>query len=355
MNKTVKTVVLAAAVILSLAAWNGLNALLETAPEDRMQHVLGENPMPEKKIEYKGSQNLTPEQHRVMILCGTEPPFSGEYNLHFEKGSYACAACGALLFRSDSKYDHGTGWPSFTAPAARDAVIYRADSSFGMERIEVRCAACGAHLGHLFDDGPGPARTHYCINSVALRFIAGKKPGTATASHDPRSPASGERPSASSRFRTATFAAGCFWGVESRFRSLKGVRDTEVGYTGGSAANPTYPEVCAGTTGHAEAVRITYDPAVTSYEELVRFFFSIHDPAQKDRQGPDIGTQYRSEIFYHDEDQRTTALKVMSEISASLEAGKSLATVLEPAGKFTRAEEYHQRYIEKNGDVCGVR
>ncbi len=147
---------------------------------------------------------------------------------------------------------------------------------------------------------------------------------------------------------TATFAAGCFWGVEHRFRGLKGVTDAVSGYTGGSTKGPTYAQVCTDRTGHAEAVRVTFDPAVIGYEDLVRFFFTIHDPTQVDRQGPDVGTQYRSIIFYHDRTQKETALSVMAEVGASGRFPGPLATALVPASEFTRAEEYHQRYYEKN-------
>ncbi|HEX2695814.1 MAG TPA: peptide-methionine (S)-S-oxide reductase MsrA, partial [Acidobacteriota bacterium] len=147
---------------------------------------------------------------------------------------------------------------------------------------------------------------------------------------------------------TATFAAGCFWGVEYKFRQVKGVTDAVSGYTGGSTKGPTYAKVCTDRTGHAEAVRVTFDPATVSYEDLVRFFFTIHDPTQVDRQGPDVGTQYRSVIFYYDEAQKETALKVMAQVGASGLFRKPLATALVPASEFTRAEEYHQRYYEKN-------
>lgn len=151
-----------------------------------------------------------------------------------------------------------------------------------------------------------------------------------------------------SKSETAVFAAGCFWGVEYKFREINGVKDTEVGYTGGMTENPDYGHVCTDRTGHAEAVRVTFDPSIVSYEDLVRFFFAIHDPTQVDGQGPDVGTQYRSEIFIADETQKETAQKVMDELQASGRFTKPIATGIVPASKFTRAEEYHQRYYEKN-------
>lgn len=157
----------------------------------------------------------------------------------------------------------------------------------------------------------------------------------------------------------AIFAAGCFWGVEERFRRQPGVVDTRVGYTGGhvdlAGDKAPYKTVCRGNTGHAEAVRVTFDPAVTSYEALVEFFFSIHDPTQRNRQGPDVGTQYRSGIFVHDEAQRETATRVKATLDGSGRFRKPIATEIAPASTFFEAEEYHQRYFEKGGNHgCGT-
>jgi peptide-methionine (S)-S-oxide reductase len=151
----------------------------------------------------------------------------------------------------------------------------------------------------------------------------------------------------------ATFAAGCFWGVESAFRTVDGVVDTQVGYTGGTTANPTYKEVCAGRTGHAEAIEITFDPDKISYETLVGLFFRLHDPTQVNRQGPDVGTQYRSAIFFQTLEQKEIAERVKTALDASGKYKRPVATQIAPAGPFWRAEEYHQRYFEKNGGpVC---
>lgn len=156
--------------------------------------------------------------------------------------------------------------------------------------------------------------------------------------------------------KTATFAAGCFWGTEHEFSHVKGVVKTEVGYTGGHVQNPTYEQVCTGRTGHAEAVRIEYDPAQVSYHELLDVFWAIHDPTLVNRQGPDIGSQYRSAIFYHDDEQMNEALASKERLDRSGKLPRPIATEIVPAVQFYRAEEYHQRYHEKHGSGgCAMR
>lgn len=150
----------------------------------------------------------------------------------------------------------------------------------------------------------------------------------------------------------ATFGAGCFWGVEEAFRKLRGVKETMVGYSGGHLANPTYKEVCTDKTGHAEVVQIEFDPAEISYEELLKVFFRIHDPTTLNQQGPDIGSQYRSVIFYHSNDQQETARRFVKELDRSARYDEPIVTEILPAGPFYKAEEYHQRYHEKNGGSC---
>jgi peptide-methionine (S)-S-oxide reductase len=153
----------------------------------------------------------------------------------------------------------------------------------------------------------------------------------------------------------ATFGAGCFWGVEAAFRRLKGVTDTAVGYSGGTMENPTYQDVCSDRTGHAEVVQVEYDPAQVSYEDLLDLFWETHDPTQINRQGPDFGTQYRSVIFTHTPEQAEAAGASKQALEKSRRYSRPVATRIEPAGPFYRAEEYHQRYLEKRGRAsCGL-
>lgn len=339
----VKFVILAAATVLGLSAWRGLNALAgpDIARMARVSQEGSDMSQKVKKSEKEWKAALTPEQFDVMRKCSTERPFTGKYNDFWDNGVYACAGCGAPLFRSESKYEHGTGWPSFTAPVDEKNIEYRDDYSLLTKRIEVRCAKCGAHLGHVFDDGPEPTFLHYCVNSASLDF----KPEAADKVKGPEE-------AKAAPTETATFAAGCFWGVEYKLGKIPGVVSTVVGYTGGKTVAPSYEEVCTDKTGHAEAVQVTFDPSKVSYADLVRHFFAIHDPTQVNKQGPDQGTQYRSAIFYHGEAQRETARKIMDELGKSGKYKKRLATELVPASAFYKAEEYHQKYFEKHGVVC---
>lgn len=168
--------------------------------------------------------------------------------------------------------------------------------------------------------------------------------------------ASSKNPAASPELQTATFGAGCFWGVESEFRRLPGVVDAAVGYSGGTMADPTYKDVCTDRTGHAEVVQVKFDPARVPYEHLVELFFEIHDPTTRNRQGPDVGSQYRSVIFYHTPEQQRIAGQIKERLEKSGRLCRPIVTQIVPAAEFYRAEEYHQRYLEKRGEVsCHVR
>lgn len=268
---------------------------------------------------------LTPEEQRVILHKGTEMPFTGKYYHHTEKGTYTCKQCGAPLYRSEDKFDSGCGWPSFDdeIPGA----VKRVPDADGM-RTEIVCANCGGHLGHVFlGEGFTAKNTRHCVNSISLNFIPADE-------------------KAKVKTEKAYFAGGCFWGVEYFFQKEKGVLSTRVGYMGGHLKNPTYDDVCEGNTGHAETMEVEFDPAQTSYETLARLFFEIHDPTQVNRQGPDIGEQYRSEIFYVNDEQRQIAEKLIKILK---DKGYKVATKVTKADRFWVAENYHQSYYQKNG------
>jgi peptide methionine sulfoxide reductase msrA/msrB len=334
-------------IIVILILFIGWNIVTSNAKDDVPSELLvdGETQMEKKviKSEEEWKKLLTPEQYCVLRRSGTERAFTGKYDDFYEEGIYVCGACGIPLFSSETKYDHGTGWPSFTAAIDESNVEYRADHSLLMKRTEVRCGVCGSHLGHVFDDGPPPTNKHFCINSVALDFRSKDSGFESTTA--PTSQEHNQEKKAISE--TATFAAGCFWGVEHKFGQLKGVLSTTVGYTGGEVKNPSYRQVCSDNTGHAEAIHILYDPEEITYEKLVAFFFKIHDPTQLNRQGLDVGSQYRSAIFYHDETQKNTALKIIEELNTSGRYKKPIVTQVVPYSEFYKAEEYHQKYYEK--------
>jgi peptide methionine sulfoxide reductase msrA/msrB len=312
---------------------------------DEREQVGEETVMPSKavKSDAEWRRVLTPEQYRVMREKGTEQAFTGKYVDYAGNGIYRCAACGNELFRSQEKFHSGTGWPSFTAPYEEGSVREVPDMSHGMMRTEIVCSHCGAHLGHVFDDGPQPTGQRYCINSVALQFA-----------DDRASPMASDE--STGKTEKALFGAGCFWGVEAAFRRVDGVISTSVGYSGGTTVNPTYEDVCSGRTGHAEVVEVVYDPSRVSYGDLLDVFWSIHDPTQVNRQGPDIGAQYRSAIFYHGEKQKMAAEASWDRLQKSGRYHKRIATEIVPAAAFYPAEEYHQRYLEKHGQVgCSIR
>ncbi len=284
---------------------------------------------------------LTDKQFDILHRKGTERPHTGRYNKHHAEGIYTCAGCGQPLFASGTKYDSGSGWPSFYQPLDEDAVADHRDTSNGMVRTEVTCARCGGHLGHVFEDGPEPTGLRYCINSAALSFAPEEK----VMGNEETKP-----------LATAMFAAGCFWGVEAAFRQVEGVVRTSVGYTGGHAENPTYRQVCGGGTGHAETVRVVYDPRLVSYDKLLEVFWQSHDPTQVNRQGPDVGSQYRSAVFTMNDEQREAAEKSKRELEASDKYRRPVVTEIVTASTFWRAEKYHQQYLEKSGAAaCRIR
>lgn len=280
-------------------------------------------------------KKLTPQEEQIILHKGTEAPFSGKFYRHHQKGIYICRQCGAPLYRSENKFDSGCGWPSFDEEI-KDAVKRTPDPD-GL-RTEISCAHCGGHLGHVFSgEGFTAKNTRHCVNSLSLDFVA-----------DQTVP-SGTEPSCAQKtpaLQTAVFAGGCFWGVEHLMAQQNGVKAIQCGYTGGHLANPTYEQVCSGKTGHYEAVRIVFDPKLVSYETLAKLFFEIHDPTQADGQGPDIGAQYRSVIFYTNDEQKQTAQKLIGILKSK---GLNVKTKVLPLQDFWPAEEYHQHYYQRKG------
>jgi peptide methionine sulfoxide reductase msrA/msrB len=267
---------------------------------------------------------LTEEETRVIVRKGTEAPFSGAYEHHALLGVYTCKRCGAALYRSTDKFESGCGWPAFD-DAVPGAVLQKTDADG--RRTEILCASCEGHLGHVFTgERLTPRNTRHCVNSISMQFVA--------------------EADLNQSFERAIFAGGCFWGVEFYLQQTKGVIRAVSGYTGGTVDNPTYAQVCSGKSGHIEAVEVLYDPKQTQYETLAKLFFEIHDPTQADRQGPDVGEQYRSVIFYADEVQKATAEELIGQLAGK---GFKVATRVEPAKRFWPAETKHQDYYFKNG------
>ena len=303
---------------------------------------------------------LTPEQFRVTQECGTEPPFRNAYWDNHADGIYVDVVSGEPLFSSLDKYDSGTGWPSFTKPLDPENIVEREDRELGMQRTEVRSKHGDSHLGHVFDDGPGPSGERFCMNSSSLRFIPAEKlveSGYAKyAKLFPKVKQSKPEAKASVTRETAYLAGGCFWGMEDILRKIPGVLQTDVGYTGGTTPNPTYEEVCTGRTGHAEAVRVVFDPNVLSYEALLGYFYRMHDPSTPNRQHNDVGTQYRSAIFYTSEAQKRVAEAVKDKANHSGKWKAPVSTQIAPATEFYLAEDYHQDYLVKHPDgyTCHV-
>lgn len=265
--------------------------------------------------------SLIPTARQIICEKATEPPGSGQYNHIPTQGTYLCRRCGWALFRASSQFSAGCGWPSFD-----EDLLQRVHSTLDPDgiRVEIICGRCEAHLGHVFTGEQFTAKSkRYCVNSLALDFV------TDTEVLDTAE---------------AIVAGGCFWGIEHTFKHMSGVVKAESGYTGGHQAYPTYHDVCAGETGHYEAVRVVYDVAKTNYKMILNHFFAHHNPYQADGQGPDRGLQYSSAIFYYDMEQYQQAIDSIG----NLNKNGQVMTTLHPVTPFWPAEDYHQDYYHKH-------
>ncbi len=294
--------------------------------------------------------NLDPLQHYITQKNGTEQAFKNEYWNHKEEGIYVDVVSGEALFSSLDKYDSGSGWPSFTKPINGTKITEKTDNSLGVTRVEARSSKADSHLGHIFNDGPKEkGGFRYCINSGSLKFISKDK--LIEEGYPEYAKLFEILPKGNEGYERAIVAGGCFWGVEELFKKFDGVIATQAGYIGGDTKKPTYNIVKTGTSGYAESVEIIFDPKKISYESILKYFFRIHDPTTLNRQGNDIGTQYRSTIFYIDNKQKNIAYNIIALAGRSGVFGdKEIVTKLEQAGVFYDAEEYHQDYLEKNPD-----
>jgi peptide methionine sulfoxide reductase msrA/msrB len=309
-------------------------------------------PLPREKVA-ELARRLDPEAYRITQKAGTEAPFCGTLLDNKKDGTYVCVVCGLPLFSSEHKFNSGTGWPSFYREFDPQHVSRTADNSHGMTRVEINCARCNAHLGHAFDDGPRPTGERHCLNSASLRFY--EKGAELPPESRPADTGRGQEASASAKTEVAYFAGGCFWGVEHYFQKGPGVIDAVSGYMQGHTENPTYKEVCNKKTGHAETVKVVYDPSRITYRRLLEAFFVMHDPTQLNRQGPDVGDQYRSGIWTTSAEQQRQAEEFIREQQAGERfKGRRIVTQVEPARTFYAAEDYHQDYLVKTGRSCHV-
>lgn len=271
-----------------------------------------------------GYNKLTTEEERVIVHKGTEAPYTGEYTNNKQAGTYVCRRCNAPLYKSTDKFDSHCGWPSFDDEIK--GAVKRIPDADG-RRTEILCANCGAHLGHVFlNEGFTAKETRHCVNSISLKFI----------------------PEENKMIKKAYFASGCFWGTEYYFMKAAGVSHTAVGFMGGNVDHPTYEQVSRKNTGHLETTEVEYNTTKTSYEDLVKLFFETHDFTQTNGQGPDIGPQYLSCIFYADDIQKNIAEKYIKILESK---GYKVATMLKPVSTFWKAEDYHQQYYEHKGST----
>ena len=358
---------------LGLAGVAFVYAQLRTATAPEKSDSVSTNSVVMKNFKKPSDEELKKQldslQYAVTQHEQTEPAFRNTYWDNKKAGIYVDVVSGEPLFSSFDKYDSGCGWPSFTRPLEKTDIVEKKDFKIGYPRTEVRSKQANSHLGHVFDGETTPTGLRYCINSASLKFVpveemAAKgygeylepfvkagliKANTVTKAADQSAAASGKQ-------ETAVVAGGCFWGMEEIIRKIPGVIETKVGYTGGATKNPTYKQVCTGATGHAEAVQIVFDPDKLSYEKVLDFFFRMHDPTTLNQQHNDVGTQYRSAIFYQSDEQKQIAERVKERVQKSGKFKRPIVTEISPAKEFYSAEDYHQKYLVKNpgGYTCHI-
>lgn len=271
---------------------------------------------------------LTKEEERVIVNKGTEAPFSGEYDNFYEPGVYVCRRCDTPLYNSKDKFDAHCGWPAFDQEI--EGRVKNIPDTDGL-RTEIICNTCKAHLGHVFlGENMTPKNTRFCVNSVSLRFV----------------------PSV----QTIVLAGGCFWCTEAVFLGIKGVLEVTPGYSGGYIENPTYEQVSTGKTGHAEAIKVEYNPEILDFNDLLDVFFGSHDATTLNRQGNDTGEQYRSAIFYTTNQQKEISEEYIKKLDEKKVFKNKIVTQVKPFKNFYKAEDYHKRYYEdhKNAPYCQV-
>ncbi len=335
--------IVAALVAFALTAWAQMPSKASKSKENLPVKSFAKPPADELK------KKLSSEQFHVTQECGTEPPFQNAYWNNHKDGIYVDVISGEPLFSSKDKFDSGSGWPSFTKPLETN-VTEKKDVTLGMARIEVRSKNADSHLGHVFDDGPSDkGGLRYCINSASLRFVPADRL---------EAEGYGQYASLFSPVKQETktreevyLAGGCFWGMEDLLRKIPGVIETESGYTGGWLKNPKYDDTHDSKSGHAESVKVVFDPTKLNFEELLeKWFFRMHDPTTANRQGNDVGSQYRSAIFFTSEAQQKAAQRVKERINASGKWKSPVVTEIAAASTWYPAEDYHQDYLQKHPD-----